>query len=198
MAERVFYGSLFFGTYEKIVKYGFYFGCRRGPHYSFSRGRGTAQAFDIIGNRIFHFGYSALFAADYEDSESGEVAFDCGPLRATSAEVLADETMTLQILWNLFGNALKYGIAAERPYSGVFNSFPSGHTYTAFMGAEILRREYGEEDPGIAIAGYTVATSVGIMRIYNNRHWASDVLAGAGIGILSASLTYWLAPYLTF
>ena len=49
-----------------------------------------------------------LFAADYEDSESGEVAFDCGPLRATSAEVLADETMTLQILWNLFGNDLKY------------------------------------------------------------------------------------------
>ena len=36
------------------------------------------------------------------------------------------------------------------------------------------------------------------MRMYNNRHWASDVLAGAGVGILSASLTYWLAPYLTF
>lgn len=102
------------------------------------------------------------------------------------------------IVATLVGNALKYGIAAERPYSGVFNSFPSGHTYTAFMGAEILRREYGEEYPGIAIAGYTVATSVGLMRIYNNRHWASDVLAGAGIGILSASLTYWLAPYLTF
>lgn len=98
----------------------------------------------------------------------------------------------------LVGNALKYGIATERPCGSVFNSFPSGHTYTAFMGAEILRREYGEEYPGIAIAGYTMATSVGLLRIYNNRHWASDVLAGTGIGILSASLTYWLAPYLRF
>lgn len=86
----------------------------------------------------------------------------------------------------------------ERPCGNIFTSFPSGHTGTAFMGAEILRREYGQEYPGIAIAGYTVATAVGAMRIYNNRHWASDVLAGAGFGILSASIMYWLAPYLTF
>lgn len=93
---------------------------------------------------------------------------------------------------------LKYGIGQERPYGGVFTSFPSGHTADAFMGAEILRREYGKKYPGIALAGYTAATVTGLMRIYNNRHWASDVLAGAGIGILSASITYWLAPYLTF
>lgn len=89
-------------------------------------------------------------------------------------------------------------IQQQRPYGAVYTSFPSGHTGTAFMGAEILRREYGKEYPGIAIAGYAVATSVGIMRMYNNRHWASDVLAGAGVGILSASIMYWLAPYLTF
>ncbi|MBR3412052.1 MAG: phosphatase PAP2 family protein [Bacteroidales bacterium] len=93
---------------------------------------------------------------------------------------------------------LKHALRVERPYDGVYNSFPSGHTVTAFLGAEILRREYGEEYPAIAVAGYTVATGIGVMRMYNNRHWASDVLAGAGIGILSASLMYWLAPYLTF
>ena len=49
-----------------------------------------------------------LFAADYEDSESGAVAFDCGRLQSTAVDVLADETMALQILWNLFGNDLKY------------------------------------------------------------------------------------------
>ena len=49
-----------------------------------------------------------LFAADYEDSEGGAVIFDCGRLQSTAVEVLADETMTLQILWNLFGNDLKY------------------------------------------------------------------------------------------
>ena len=97
-----------------------------------------------------------------------------------------------------FSLGLKYSLREERPYGGVFTSFPSGHTITAFMGAELLRREYGDEYPGIAIAGYVVATGVGYMRVYNNKHWASDVIAGAGFGILSASLTYWLAPYLRF
>lgn len=97
-----------------------------------------------------------------------------------------------------FTNGLKYTIGQERPYPGVFNSFPSGHTMTAFFGAEMLRREYGEEYPGIAIAGYAIATGVGFLRMYNNRHWVSDVLAGAGFGILSTSLMYWLAPYLRF
>ena len=93
---------------------------------------------------------------------------------------------------------LKHSLDVPRPYGNVYNSFPSGHTVTAFVGAEMLRREYGSEYPIVAIAGYTVATSVGLLRMYNNRHWASDVLAGAGVGILSVSLMYWLAPYLTF
>lgn len=87
--------------------------------------------------------------------------------------------------------ALKYFVGIQRPDFSAFNSFPSGHTFTAFTGAEILRREYGQEYPWIAVAGYTVATLVGLMRIYNNRHWAGDVLAGAGIGILSVTLVYW-------
>ena len=49
-----------------------------------------------------------LFAADYEDAASGPVAFDVSRLRGAALEVFADETMTLQILWNLFGNDLKY------------------------------------------------------------------------------------------
>ena len=93
---------------------------------------------------------------------------------------------------------MKHTLGVQCPYGHVYNSFPSGHTVTAFVGAEMLRREYGEEYPAVAIAGYTIATGVGFLRMYNNRHWASDVLAGAGIGILSVSLMYWLAPYLTF
>ena len=49
-----------------------------------------------------------LFAADYEDSEGGAVDFGCSRLQSTAIEVFADETMTLQILWNLLGNDLKY------------------------------------------------------------------------------------------
>ena len=88
-------------------------------------------------------------------------------------------------------NAFKYGFAKERPDNSAHNSFPSGHTFTAFVGAEIIRREFGKEYPWLAVAGYTVATLVGLMRIHNNRHWAGDVLAGAGLGILSTTLVYW-------
>lgn len=77
-------------------------------------------------------------------------------------------------------------------------SFPSGHTTTAFLGAELLRREYGKEYPAVAVAGYTVATGIACMRIWNDRHWVSDLLGGAGVAILSVGLTYWLAPYLRF
>lgn len=93
---------------------------------------------------------------------------------------------------------LKNTTKIQRPDGRSFNSFPSGHTATAFVGAEILRREYGGKYPHIAVAGYTVATGVGLMRIYNNRHWAGDVMAGAGIGILCAGLSYLITPYLTF
>ena len=102
------------------------------------------------------------------------------------------------ILGSILLNGTKYTTFVERPYSDSFNSFPSGHTFTAFAGAEILRREYGKDYPWIGVAGYAVATSVGLLRIYNNSHWMSDVMAGAGLGILSASITYWLAPYLRF
>lgn len=88
-------------------------------------------------------------------------------------------------------NAFKYGLGLLRPDNSRYNSFPSGHTFVVFTGAEILRREYGEDYPWIAVAGYTVAIIVGAMRIYNNRHWLGDVCAGAGLGILSTTLVYW-------
>lgn len=77
-----------------------------------------------------------------------------------------------------------------RPDGTTLNSFPSGHTFMAFTGAEILRREYGSEYPWIAVAGYGVATIVGLMRIWNDRHWFSDVVGGTGVALLSVSASY--------
>lgn len=77
------------------------------------------------------------------------------------------------------------------------NSFPSGHTATAFMGAEFLRKEYWDVSPWIGVAGYAVAAGTGFFRMYNNRHWLTDVLTGAGIGILSTQAAYWLYPTIT-
>lgn len=90
-------------------------------------------------------------------------------------------------------NGMKYSIGTLRPDGSTHNSFPSGHTATAFTAAHILHKEYGELSPWISVGGYTIATFVGVSRILNNRHWISDVLAGAGIGILSTELGYFLA-----
>lgn len=91
-------------------------------------------------------------------------------------------------------NSIKWCVDRQRPDSGAMNSFPSGHTATVFMGAELMRMEYKDASPWYGIGAYTIATGVAFMRLYNNRHWLSDVLAGAGLGILSAKIGYWLLP----
>ena len=87
--------------------------------------------------------------------------------------------------------SVKYMVREPRPDTGARNSFPSGHTTTAFAGAELVRSEYGW---GVGMGAYALAATVGFMRMYNNRHWFNDVLAGAGVGILSARIGYWLLP----
>lgn len=88
-------------------------------------------------------------------------------------------------------NTLKYTVREPRPGSGVRNSFPSGHTAVAFTAAEIVRIEYG---PWFGLAAYSVGVATAFMRVYNSRHWITDTFAGAGIGILSAHIAYWMLP----
>lgn len=81
-----------------------------------------------------------------------------------------------------------------RPDESDRSSFPSGHTATAFAAAEFLRKEYWKVSPWYGVAGYAMAATTGYLRMYNNKHWLSDVVAGAGIGILSTDLAYYLYP----
>lgn len=100
-------------------------------------------------------------------------------------------TATAYAAMGIMVNGIKFTVNEKRPNSSATNSFPSGHTATAFMGAELIRMEYGTE---YAIAAYTVAGGIAFLRLYNDRHWLNDVIAGAGIGILSARIGYWLLP----
>jgi hypothetical protein len=86
-------------------------------------------------------------------------------------------------------NILKYSTETLRPDESNKYSFPSGHTAFAFILAEILHQEY-KNKPFVIFSGYTLATTVGAMRILNNKHWFSDVCVGAGIGIISTKLIY--------
>ncbi|MFM9909228.1 MAG: phosphatase PAP2 family protein [Chitinophagaceae bacterium] len=81
-----------------------------------------------------------------------------------------------------------------RPDGSAYTSFPSGHTAEAFASAEFMRQEYKDVSPWYGIAGYAAATTTGVLRLYNNKHWVSDVVAGAGFGILSTKLAYWIYP----
>ena len=88
-------------------------------------------------------------------------------------------------------NGIKYTAKEMRPDGSQANSWPSGHTATSFVGATLLHKEYGlTRSPWFSVAGYGVATATGVMRVLNNRHWVSDVMSGAGIGILSTELGY--------
>jgi hypothetical protein len=90
-------------------------------------------------------------------------------------------------------NALKNTAHVMRPDGSNRNSFPSGHTATAFMTATMLSKEYGYLSPWVSIGAYSIATATGLTRVANNKHWLSDVMVGAGIGILSSEFGYWIA-----
>lgn len=90
-------------------------------------------------------------------------------------------------------NGIKYTAAVKRPDSGALNSYPSGHTATAFMTATMLHKEYGLVNKWYSIGAYSAATLTGITRVLNNRHWLSDVFFGAAIGIVSTELGYYFS-----
>ncbi|MBL0100749.1 MAG: phosphatase PAP2 family protein [Saprospiraceae bacterium] len=83
-----------------------------------------------------------------------------------------------------------------RPDESDLKSFPSGHTSNAFVAAEYFWQEYKGRSRWLAASGYVIAATTGYLRMHNDRHWFSDVIAGAGIGMLSTKLVFALYPSL--
>lgn len=87
---------------------------------------------------------------------------------------------------------LKRSVKEERPDQSDNLSFPSGHTTVAFTNAALLYYEYKDSNLWYASSGFLFATATGILRVANNKHYTSDVLAGAGIGLASGLIvSYW-------
>ena len=90
---------------------------------------------------------------------------------------------------------LKNATHILRPDSSAYTSFPSGHTAQAFAAATLLSEEYGYRYKWVPYLAYGLASTVGLLRIANNKHYISDVLVAAGIGILSTKVAYWTHRY---
>jgi membrane-associated phospholipid phosphatase len=102
--------------------------------------------------------------------------------------------LTSHIITTISVQALKHITSRVRPDSSSNRSFPSGHTAEAFANATFLYYEYKHKSILYGIAGYAMAATTAYLRMYNNKHWLSDVVAGAGIGIASMNFSYWLYP----
>ncbi len=112
------------------------------------------------------------------------------PLDRAGIALVAHGITTILVL------SLKKMTHELRPDGSDSYSFPSGHTALAFTGAGLLDREFGGVSPWIPIGGYAMATTTGVFRMVNDKHWVSDVLVGAGIGLLSAEVAYHVYPWL--
>jgi membrane-associated phospholipid phosphatase len=104
----------------------------------------------------------------------------------------------IYLMANVFLNGtvqiVKHTTHELRPDGSDYYSFPSGHTAEAFASAEFMRMEYKDVSAWYGVVGYTMAATTAYLRMYNNKHWMSDVVAGAGVGIASTRLAYWLYP----
>ena len=155
--------------------------------------------------------FGKRWASDKEDPDA-KTTIDNYTLFVPAAAVLGLNVAGVRGKNNLLDATLIYAISSsiangivmplkrltkeQRPDGSDVLSFPSGHASTAFVSAEFLRQEYKEVSPWIGVVGYGFAVATGYLRMYNNKHWFSDVVAGAGIGILSTRATYWLYPKL--
>lgn len=87
---------------------------------------------------------------------------------------------------------LKRTVSAQRPDGSDYRSFPSGHTAWAFLGATWISRELGWSSPWYTVGAYTFATGIAVQRVMDTRHFPCDVVAGAGIGIFTGHLGYYI------
>lgn len=137
-----------------------------------------------------------------------------GSLKHNANALATGRTATQSLLAaSLITGGLKYTLGRARPYvtadsnsrdfkrgrgwhNDDFRSLPSGHATVAFAFAAILSEEHARlngRSSFVSAAAYTSAAFIGLSRIVLDKHWASDVLLGAGIGVSSGLITFRLA-----
>jgi membrane-associated phospholipid phosphatase len=163
---------------------------------------GVASQFDKsddyeIHDEVTKNGIGAYTIDDYSQFAPAVAVYGLDLMGIKAKHNFRDRTIimaTSHIIMGGIVQTMKSSINVVRPDGSNYKSFPSGHTATAFVGAHILFKEYKDTYTWIGVAGYAIAAGTGLLRVTNKKHWLSDVSAGAGIGILSAELSYLLLP----
>lgn len=147
----------------------------------------------ICSNVLEHFGSEHSFILISGIFTYGLLAKD---KKCVSTALLAIESFTLASLVTRIPKTL---VGRERPdnwqgdgpftFNGPFggSSFPSGHTTASFAVASVIATQF-RDSKWIPITAYSVAGLAGLSRIYDNKHWLTDVVAGAAIGTLVGNL----------
>jgi hypothetical protein len=103
--------------------------------------------------------------------------------------------LTSQLISGAMVIPLKHLVKEVRPRQFRCTIFSFGtYSYSILFRSIYVSRISGTQTFGLSISGYPFALFTGIYRTINNRHWVGDVVAGAGFGILSTELAYWLHP----
>jgi len=159
---------------------------RRFDYYIFSQVERTGPDFHTKAESYFQFAPVALvYGLNLVGIEGKNRFIDRTALLGLSGGILGLTAFTL-----------KHTTHRLRPNKNDYFSFPSGHTSTAFAGAEFMAQEFSEKSPVYTVVAYSFAVTTGIFRLYNKDHWFSDVVAGAGFGIISTKLSYLVYPYI--
>ena len=164
---------------------------------AFAGGGWFAEQRERVQNALSAKGRNKIRVDDYLQYAPIATVYGLNLAGVHGKHAFKERTIVLAMSYATMGilvNATKYSFREMRPDGSRRNSFPSGHTATVFMGAEFLYREYRDVSPWIGYAGYAVAAATGYLRIYNDRHYLNDVIAGACIGIVSTKFAYWLYP----
>jgi len=152
--------------------------------------------YDINQWRWEHFNYTGHLD-DYLRFAPIAAVYSLNALGIKGKNNIGNQTAILgksMILTTIITKSLKSILNVERP-TGEPKSMPSGHTAIVFAAAQWMHHEYGEISPWYSAGAYACATTVGIMRISKGAHWASDVMVGAGIGMISTELIYLTHQY---
>ncbi len=159
---------------------------------------GIKKLNSTIQNKVYHENQNKITIDDYMQYLPFASVYGLNAIGIIGKNSFKDRTLIIGTAYLIMGTTIigtKALTAVERPDGSRNNSFPSGHTATAFMGAEFLYQEYKDVSIWYGISGYAIAAGTGYLRMYNNKHWFTDVMAGAGVGILSTKIAYWINPW---